>query len=147
MALAARQAVEPFAERVCLGNAGTADDLYRFGYRISETGAIVAAIEIPAELLEEAISSNMALSCRLTPDGDLIPEFSFERGRTSSNGALILPIDQLIRATLTPQNLHMDEATIVSLTTMLQRLEASVNVVRDALARCTDRAKDQSFEN
>lgn len=136
MALSARRATEPFAERVCLGNARTADDLYRFGYRDTEAGTVVAAIEIPAGLLEEAISSNLTSSCRLTPDGNLISELSFEYGNASA-GLWIspMPLDQLIRATLTPRNLLMEEATIADLRIMLQRLEESTSVVRDTLAR------------
>lgn len=141
-ALSAPQAIEPFVE--CASQRGQADHLYRLGYRLVGADNVVAAIEIPARLLEEAISSNLALSCRLTPDGDLIPEFSFERGRSSSTRASPLPLDQLVRATLTSQNLHMEEAKIASLTTMLQRLEASVDVVRGALA---ERAKHHGIEN
>ena len=136
MALAARQAIEPFAERVCLGNTQTADDLYRFGYRDGETGTVVAAIEIPALLLEEAVSSNLTSSCRLTPDGNLIAVSSFEYGKASAGISISpMPLDQLIRATLTPQNLHMEEATIANLRTMLQKLQESTSVVREALAR------------
>ena len=136
MALSTLRAIEPFAERVCLGNARTVDDLYRLGYRDSETGIVVAAIEIPVGLLEEAISSNLTSSCRLTPDGNLISESSFECGKASA-GVLIspMPLDQLVRATLTPQNLHMEEATIANLRTMLQKLQESTSVVREALAR------------
>ncbi|MEY9441714.1 hypothetical protein [Bradyrhizobium elkanii] len=135
MAVAARQAIEPFAERVGLGNARTAGDLFRFGYRDSETGTVVAAIEIPARVLEEAISSNLTSSCRLTPDGSLISELSFECGNPSTGTSKFsMPIDQLIRATLAPPNLHMEEATIADLRTMLQRLEESTNAVRDTLA-------------
>ncbi|WP_186467824.1 hypothetical protein [Bradyrhizobium stylosanthis] len=136
MALAARQAMEPFAERVCRGNARTADDLYRFGYRVGETGTVVAAIEVPARLLEEAISSNLTSSCRLTPDGNLISESSFEYGNASAAMSIApMPLDQLIRATLAPQNLHMEEATVSNLRTMLQRLEEATSVVRETLAR------------
>lgn len=136
MALAARQAIEPFAERVCLGNARPADDLYRFGYRDSESGTVVAAIEIPAGLLEEEISSNLTSSCRLTPDGKLISESSFEYGKVSAGiGISPVPLDQLIRTTLAPQNLHMEEATIADLRIMLERLEESISLVKETLAR------------
>lgn len=113
-----------------------ADDLYRLGYRVSETGTVVAAIEIPARLLEEAISSNLTSSCRLTPDGNLISELSFEYGNAPAGISISpMPLDQLIRATLNPQNLHMEEATIADLRAMLQRLEESTRAVRDTLAR------------
>lgn len=147
MALCARQAIEPFIERACLPSTRAADHLYRFGYRIVGTNTVVATIEIPAKLLEEAMSSNLTLSCRLTVDGEVIPEFSFEHSRVSSTGASPLPIDQLIRATLTPQNLHMEEVTIANLTTMLRRLEESANIVRDALVNCTEGMKEPIIEN
>ncbi|WP_223975737.1 hypothetical protein [Bradyrhizobium sp. RD5-C2] len=135
MDLSTRQEIEPFFECACLPKTRAADHLYRFGYRIVGTDTVVAAIEIPARLLEEAVSSNLTLSCRLTPDGDVIPEASFENSGASSTGVCPLPLDQLIRATLAPQNIHMEEATTANLKTMLQRLEQSANVVRDALAR------------
>jgi len=136
LALSTLRAIEPFAERVCLGNARTVDDLYRLGYRDSETGIVVAAIEIPVGLLEEAISSNLTSSCRLTPDGNLVSESSFEYGGASIGISIPpMPLDQLIRATFAPQNLHMEEATIANLRAMLQRLEESTSVVRETLAR------------
>ncbi|MCP1843657.1 hypothetical protein ACVIHI_003424 [Bradyrhizobium sp. USDA 4524] len=148
LALSART-IEPFVERVCLQKTRASDDLYRFGYRVVGTDTVVAAIEIPARLLEEAISSNLTLSCRLTPDGNVIPESSLEHGRAFPTGiwADSMPLDQLIRATLTPQNLHLEEATIANLTTLLQRLEDSAKVVRDALARCAQGAKRHGMEN
>ena len=113
-----------------------ADDLYRFGYRVSETGTVVAAIEIPARLLEEAISSNLTSSCRLTPDGNLISGSSFEYGKASAERRISqVPLDQLIRTTLAPHNLHMEEATIADLRIMHERLEESISVVRETLAR------------
>ena len=112
------------------------DDLYRLGYRDSETGIVVAAIEIPVGLLEEAISSNLTSSCRLTPDENLVSESSFEYGGASIGISIPpMPLDQLIRATFAPQNLHMEEATIANLRAMLQRLEESTSVVRETLAR------------
>ncbi|MHC6157005.1 hypothetical protein ACVSQB_35210 [Bradyrhizobium elkanii] len=146
MVLSAKQEIEPFVERACLRKTRTPGDLYRFGYKIAGTDMVVAAIEIPARLLEETISSSMTLSCRLTPDGEVIPEPSFEQDRTSSTGISPLPLDQLIRATLAPQNLHMEEATIANLTTMLQRLEESVSIAKDALARCTRRANEHDIQ-
>lgn len=146
LALTAPQAIEPFVECGRLQKART-PDLYRFGYRIVGTDIVVAAIEIPARLLGEAISSNMRLSCRLTPDGDVVPESSFEPSGASSTGASPLPLDQLVRATLTPQNLHLEEATIANLTTMLRRLEESADIVRDALDRCAETAKEHHVEN
>ncbi|MCC8940234.1 hypothetical protein H8A99_28170 [Bradyrhizobium sp. Arg68] len=149
LALPARQVIEPFVERACLPNPSTSDNLYRFGYRIVGTETVVAAIEIPAGLLEEAVSSSLMLTCRLTPDGDVIPELSFEHGRaspTSPTGIWVesSPLDQLIRATLTPQNLHLEEATTANLSTLLQRLEDSASLVRDELA---GRVEEPKYRN
>lgn len=134
MTLSERQAIEPFVECTCLPNTCTADHLYRFGYRIVGSDNVVAAVEIPSRILEEAVLSKLTLSCRLTPDGDVIPQSMFEHGKAPSAGSSPLSLDQLIRATFTPKNLYMEEATIANLTTMLQRLEESASVVRDALA-------------
>lgn len=147
MGLSPLQAIEPFVELVGLQQIRPFDDLYRFGYRAVGTDTIVAAVEIPARLLEEEISSNLRLSCRLSPDGNVTPELSIQNDRASSTGTWAgpQPLDQLIRSTLAPQNLRMEEATIADLTTLLRRLEDSVSVVRDALARCTEKAKRQSI--
>ncbi|MES5483343.1 hypothetical protein QMZ05_11360 [Bradyrhizobium sp. INPA03-11B] len=148
LAASARQAIEPFVERVCLLETSTSGSSYRFGYRIVGTDIVVAAIEIPAKLLEEAISSSLTLWCRLTPDGDVIPEASFEQDNVSSTGmrASRLSLDQLIRVTLAPQNLRMEEATIENLTSMLLILERSASIARDALARCTQRANEHNIQ-
>jgi hypothetical protein len=138
LARSAQQAIEPFVERACLRRTSTSDDLYRFGYRIVGTDTVVAAMEIPARLVEEEISSNLVLSCRLTPDGDVIPEPSLEHNRAPLAGASPVALDQLVRATLTPQALYMEEATIANLTTLLRKLEESASVVRDALACFTE---------
>jgi len=50
----------------------------------------------------------------------------------------LLQLDQLIQAALTPEKLHLEEATTANLMTLLQRLEASANVVREVLARGTE---------
>ncbi|MCC8951404.1 hypothetical protein H8A97_41805 [Bradyrhizobium sp. Arg62] len=147
LALSARQEIEPFVERACLAGTPAADHLYRLGYKVVGADIVVAAMVIPARLVEEEISSNLALSCRLTPDGDVIPESSFEHSRASSSGVSPLLLDQLVRATLSPQNLHMEEATLANLTTMLRKLEESASIVRDALAPCTERAKEHVIQN
>jgi len=145
LGFSSQQTIEPFVERVCLHQTRPFDNLYRFGYRVVGTDTIVAAIEIPARLLEE-VSSNLRLSCRLSPDGNVMPESSFHSdNRASSTGTRTgpLPLDQLMRATLAPQNLRMEEATIADLTTLLQRLEDSANLVKEALAHCIDKTKRQ----
>ena len=145
LVFSAQQSIEPFVERVCPHQTRPFDNLYRFGYRVVGTDTIVAAIEIPARFLEEEVSSNLRLSCRLSPDGNVMPESSFQNDRAFSTGTWAgpLPLDQLIRSTLASQNLHMEEATIADLTTLLQRLEDSANLVRDALAHSTEKAKRQ----
>jgi hypothetical protein len=146
LALSAQQAIEPFVERACLPGTAVTDHLYRFGYRIVRTDIVLAAIEVPARVVEEAISCGLTLSCRLTPDGDVVPECSFENDWPNPKGASPLPLNQLVRATLAPQNLHIEEATIANLTTMLQRLEEAANDVREALARRPDGTKEHVAE-
>jgi hypothetical protein len=146
LAFSAQQAIEPFVERASLPGTVVADHLYRFGYKIVRTGIVVAAIEVPSSLVEEAISSGLTLSCRLTPDGDVVPECSFENSWSHPKGGSPLPLNQLIRATLAPKNLHVEEATIANLTTLLRRLEEAANDVREALARRTDGAKEHVAE-
>jgi hypothetical protein len=145
LALSAQQAIEPFVERAGSPGTSLADYHYRFGYKIVGTGIVVAAIEVPSKVVEDAISSGLTLSCRLTPDGDVVPECSSENGWPNTKTMSPLPLNVLVRATLAPQNLHIEEATIANLTTMLRRLEEAASDVRETLALCTNSAEEHVF--
>ncbi|MET4177884.1 hypothetical protein ABIB99_009023 [Bradyrhizobium sp. LA6.1] len=145
----AQQVIEPFIERVGLCQVHPFDSFYRFGYRAVGAETVVASVEIPARLVEEMIPCGSRLSVKLTPDGQVISELSFQNhaGSSIEKCSGPLPLDQLIRAALAPQNLHMEEATTEDLTNLLQRLEDSANLVRAALTRCTEDAKQHSAED
>jgi hypothetical protein len=64
--------VEPFVERV-----GPAQDVvgassYHFGYRMEATEDVLSVIEMPAEIVEEAVTSKLSLSVTMSPRGELV---------------------------------------------------------------------------
>jgi hypothetical protein len=144
----AQQVIEPFIERLGLDQSRPTYGSYRFGYRAVGTENVVASVEIPTRQVEEMILCGSRLSVRLTPDGHVIPELSFQNHAAPSieKWSSALPLDQVICAALAPQNLYMEEATAEELTTLLQRLEDS-NHVRAVLTRCTEAAKQHSTED
>ncbi|HVR59562.1 MAG TPA: hypothetical protein VMT72_22345 [Pseudolabrys sp.] len=149
MGASAQQVIEPFIERLGLHQARRSDGAYRFGYRAVGTENVVASVEIPTTLVEEMILCGSRLSVRLTPDGQVIPELSFQNHAASSieKWSGPLPLDRLISAALAPQNLHMEEATTEELATLLKRLEDSASLVKAMLTLCTEDAKQHSTED
>jgi hypothetical protein len=147
--LLGRQEIEPFVERDSLRPIYASDSPYRFGYRVVGTDTVVAAIEIPASLVFKEISSRLRLSCRLTPDGNVAPEVSFQGDFSCSTAASASPrpIDQLVISALAPEDLRMEEATIADLVVLLQRLKDSADLVRSALTRRIEKANSQSCED
>jgi hypothetical protein len=144
----AQQGIEPFTEHLSLHQGRQSDGSYRFKYRAVGTENVVASVEIPTRLVEEMILCGSRLSVRLTPDGQVISELSFQNHAASSieKWAGPLPLDQLICAALAPQNLCMEEATTEELTILLQRLEDSAKLVRAVLTRCTEDTKQHNTE-
>ena len=55
------QSAEPFFEAVGPARDVVGATAYRIGYRIQGTGDVLAAIEIPAEIVEEAVTSKLSI--------------------------------------------------------------------------------------
>lgn len=130
------QSAEPFIEAVGPVRDVVGATAYRIGYRVQETGHILAAIEIPAEIIEEAVASKLSASVMMSPNGELaVATGVFSFLNTCYESARIA-IDILVAQVVAPENLRLEEAGPDELGTLLIRLERSVTCVKDALARC-----------
>ena len=129
-------AVEPFVERIGPAQAIVCASAYRFGYRAETTKVVLAAIEIPAEIIENAVTSKLSISITMSPAGELAATATdtYASAPACPDTAPI-PIDLLVAQVLAPENLRLEEAVGDELRTLLVRLERSVTCVKDALAR------------
>ena len=126
------QSAEPFIEAVGPVRDVLGASAYRVGYWVHGTRELIAAINIPAEIVEEAVTSKLFISVTMSPTGEL--------SATSSSCAAtfhsaLIPTDVLVAQVVTPENLRLEEAGPEELRTLLVRLERSVTCVKDALAR------------
>jgi hypothetical protein len=100
---------------------------YRAGYRCSETGNVVCALELPASIVESAIFRDAELAVAIASDGHI--QFSLRDGLPSVSE----PIDRVIAQTVSVDSLHLEEITSADLNSLLQRLCRSVAFVREAM--------------
>ncbi|WP_456721535.1 MULTISPECIES: hypothetical protein [unclassified Bradyrhizobium] len=123
--------LEPFIEApdVASLHAG----VYRFGYRLD--GAVVSAVDLPAETVEKILLSKTRLSVRITPRGEIVPELSNVLGEVGDATENIVSIDELVRNTLSAETLRMEEATPEDLALLFSRLERAIALVRSAIDR------------
>lgn len=122
--------LEPFVERL------QARDEYQIGYR--RDGEIVSSIVVSVSLLAEALYSSCLIDLTLSADGFVSASLS-ESTDSASNPRTIRAIDDLLRATLSKRNLHLEEASTSQLIALLGRLEESVSMVRHAVSQMADR--------
>jgi hypothetical protein len=127
------QSAEPFIEAVGPVRDVIGASAYRVGYRVHGTGEVIAAIEVPAEIVEEAVKSKLSISVTMSPTGELSAT-SFSCAATFDS--VLIPTDVLVARVVAPENLHLEEAGPEDLRTLLVRLERSVTCVKDALTRC-----------
>jgi len=121
--------LEPFAE--------VAGETYRFGYRTVGVSDYVSAVEVPIQIVEQTVLMRASLTVRIGPDGTVISHM------LASNAADTIPdppidveaLDVLIRRALSTENLRMEEATVSDLNTLLQRLECSISLVKEAISQ------------
>ena len=123
--------LEPFIE--IIGVTSPHADAYRFGYRLG--GAVVSAVDLPAEIVEKTLASRTRLSAHITPSGEIVPELSFPSvvGQITEAERTDPSIDDLMRETLNPEMLRMEGATSADLALLLDRLQRSASLVRDLL--------------
>ena len=119
--------VEAFLDLGCGDDSPLRSSSYSAGYRLVGTGEVICVVELPVPIAESAILRRSKISIALTPTG--VVEVSV--GGAAANDQ----IDSLVARTVTEANLLMEEATASDLKTLLHRLELSVGLVKEAIAR------------
>lgn len=117
--------VEAFCEIGELGPLGPMS--YRAGYRLRTT--IICNVELPAAIVEAAIIAKSTLATMITPDGNVRSSVGVSAGSKSRTE----PIDQLIAQLLSVENLRLEEISAANLGLLLERLERSVELVRQVM--------------
>jgi hypothetical protein len=119
--------VEAFLDLGCGDDSPLRPLSYSAGYRLVETGEVICVVELPAPVAESAILRRSKISITLTLAGHV----EVSTGGAAANEQ----IDNLVARTVTQANLLLEEATTSDLKTLLHRLELSVGLVKEAIAR------------
>jgi hypothetical protein len=120
--------LEPFAE--------VARDTYRFGYRTAGVSDCVSAVEVPIQIVEQAVLTRALLTVRIGPNGTVVSLVSHAAANTDLDPSTsVEALDVLVQRAVNIENLRMEEATISDLNTFLLRLECSVSLVKDAISQ------------
>ena len=119
--------LEPFAE--------VAGDTYRFGYRAIGVSDYVSAIEVPIQIVEQTVLTRASLAVGIGPDGTVISHFPWPHTADTIPDPATEALDVLVRRAVNSENLRMEEATVSDLNTLLQRLECSISLVKDAISQ------------
>lgn len=124
--------VSPFVER------GSSN--WTLGYRDASSAIVLASVEVPSELIENAFFSNVSVEIALLNDGAIV---SVANGMASacSFAKTIVSVDVLVESFLSKKNLHMEEVTENELKILLEKLQKSVQAVQRTIAlleRTTD---------
>ena len=119
--------VEAFLDLGCGDDSPLRPSSYSAGYRLVETGEVICVVELPAPIAEPAILRRSKILITLTPAGHV----EVSTGGSAANEQ----IDNLVARAVTQANLLLEEATTSDLKTLLHRLELSVGLVKEAIAR------------
>lgn len=133
--------LEPFMEPADHTKGRMSGRAYRFGYRIPGSAEVVSAVEVPASIVEHTIMQGAFLSVRSSPDGTITSQISISYSANAGSTREATPIDELVRNAVDLENLRMEEATSKDLNTLLERLERSISVVKDAIDQVADASK------
>ncbi|MCP1913414.1 hypothetical protein J2R96_005894 [Bradyrhizobium elkanii] len=119
--------VEAYLDLGCGDDDPLRPSSYTAGYRLIETGEVICTVKLPVPIVEAAIVRRSNISIILTAGGCV---------EASSGGSVANEqIDDLVARTLTQVNLRMEEATASDLESLLHRLERSISLVKEAIAR------------
>ena len=127
--------VEPFVDRVPVNNASVDKHVLRVGYRTEGTEDILTAVELPVDVLEQAIASGLELVTSMTPSGEVVCQLVGSSGLAISRPRSLVPVRDLVSEAVSAQNLRLEEASTNELQALLLDLESAVESVRDVLAR------------
>jgi hypothetical protein len=134
MANAIASSVEPFVDRVPVNSASADKHVVRVGYRTEGTDDILTVIELPVDILEQAIASDLELVTSMTPSGEVVCQLVGSSGLTISKPRSLVPMRDLVSEAVSAQNLRLEEASTNDLHALLVDLESAVESVRDVLA-------------
>lgn len=124
------QTVEPFVEILDRPDGRFA----RVGYRRAALGEAILSVQLPIQLLEQAVAYGLDLTTRITPSGEVVSDIRGWSEAALTDLRSVTPIDIMISQVVNPDNLHMEEACPHELNSLLQQLEISVQRVKAALS-------------
>ncbi|WP_440639443.1 hypothetical protein ACSHT2_34050 [Bradyrhizobium sp. PUT101] len=101
------------------------------GYRDASSGISMASIELPAELIEAVVLSNISIEIALSGAGEISSTASGTM--TDSSAATSISLDKLVEVLLEQNNIRQEETTESELRTLLGKLEKSVRAVQQAI--------------
>lgn len=116
-----------------VGSLGSAR--YRAGYRLRDTGEVICTVELPASVIESTVFGHSKLAIAATTNGYIQSSVVGPACLSGTSSIAAEPIDLLIEHMTAVENLHLEEATVETLTMLLQRLERSVSLAREAIAQ------------
>ena len=104
-------AVEPFGERVSPVRNSLNGGTYRFGYRLELTKEVLSTVDIPADVVERALTAGLALSARMSPTGDVAPTLVGSGDAIAPNVVWVADsIERLVADAVDAGNVHLEEA-------------------------------------
>lgn len=107
--------IEPFVE--CEGG------VCRIGYRGGGGEYALASLEVPLDLVSDAIAARDLIRISMSYDGNV--------GTSVAQAAI--PLDELVLDLLSADSLRMEEPTRAELIVLLERLQRSVETVKSAI--------------
>lgn len=135
--------IEPFVERTEPGRNGAGKRVYRFGYRLEGTKDVLSVIDIPAKIVELALTDGFSLATKMTPTGDISPIINGREEIEFASSAFwaVASVEQLVAEALSSENLRLEEAGSAELSILQQRLERAISLVKEAIKRLSDPSK------
>ncbi|MBR1187356.1 hypothetical protein [Bradyrhizobium sp. AUGA SZCCT0160] len=130
--------VEPFGEVYHLNDAGHSNEVLRFGYRVAGTDTVLASIAVPLSVVQRALPREV--SARLDPNGTIYVSLELDELGGSAHFEEITLV-RLVEQLLESRNLSMEEIEASELETLLWTFEASIQLVKAALANVKAREK------
>jgi len=134
MANAIASSVEPFVDRVPVNSASADKHVVRVGYRTKGTEDILTAVELPVDILEQAIASGLELVTSMTPSGEIVCQLVGSFGLAISRPRSLVPVRDLVSKAVSADNLRLEEASTNELHALLVDLESAVESVKGVLA-------------
>ena len=124
--------IEPFVDRA---SGEQASAIFRVGYRTTDSGDILAAVDIPVDVLEQKVASDLKLVTTVTPGGEVRSVVLDSCGLAPLRPPSVISIHQLISHAVSPDNLRLEEVSINELRRLLKILELAADSVRNALGQ------------